>query len=323
MIKNKIKSNNDNNFVADFVFFFLNMSILVLLSLFIYRDSRVISRAVGGGLRLCYTTIIPAVFPFMILGDLVLSLMHFEKIGFIKRMFSRLFKIRGHAVNAFIIGALCGFPIGVKIAKELYLSEVISKEECERLIGFSNHASPSFVISAIGISMRKSAVQGLALYLIPIFASFIAAFLFSIGKSSPREKSIKNTEISEIKFSLTDSVKSAAENTLSVCGFIVIFSVIISLLSSFVGDEAFMLFISPFLEIGNSCKLISESRILTERVSFILSAFAIAFSGFSVHLQSKSILTGTDISMKKYYIMKLFSAFLSVISAFFLFPIIS
>ena len=306
--KNKIL-NCRTNFKAEFINLIVSLMLFIIgISLAVFF-SPAISEDVRSGLTLCYTAIIPSVFPFMILSDLMLSYMHFEKISFFRRLFSRLFKINGYAISALISGIICGFPVGVKVARELYLKGKITKCECERLISFSNNASPAFVISGVGYGLLGSLRLGVILYAITLSSSLISGILFSLF--SKYEKETVSEE--EIPFSLSQSVKNASLATLNVCGFITLFSVIIGLMKRLIKKDIILLFISPFLEIGNAAKIIATNTLFPFEASISLLAFARGVSGFSVHFQSKSILRDTDISMKHYYITKLFTGALSSI----------
>jgi len=306
---------NDKNAIirikckAEFADFFITVSIFIIAILLSFTFSPIISKSVLAGLSLCYTAIIPSVFPFMILSDLLLSTTHFENFKLLRKLFSRIFKINGCAISAFLAGTVCGFPIGPKLARELYLSGKISKNECERLIGFSNNASPAFVISGVGFALLDSTSLGIILYLVSVFSSVIIGFLSGIFQKTEEENLISKNA----SFSLTASVKSAAENTVTVCGFITVFSVIIGFLSYFIKNRTILAILSSFLEIGNAAKIIVSTDALPREVSISLLAFAISFSGLSVHFQSKNALSGCDVSMKKYYIMKLAAGALSAI----------
>ncbi len=323
MTKIIIKEKKRKKYRADFVNIIVNMSIILILILLVIYLSATLARSVSEGLNFVYNTIIPVVFPYMIISDILLTCLHVEKISFIRRLFEKLFHINGYAINAFLIGALCGFPMGVKTACDLYKKGIITRDECERLIGFSNYASPAFVIYGIGFTMFNSASVGIILYIIPLFSSLFTAIVFSQKKkeSSP----LYNTDL-HFKFSFSDSVKSAVFNTLTVCGFIIVFSMILGLIKTFIKKPYIIILLAPFLEIGNAAKIISESMLLTENSAFLLMLFAISFSGFSVHFQSKSQLFGTDISMRKYYEMKFISALISILfgilyMTFFLLPL--
>lgn len=311
MTKTIIKSESKRKNVADFVNLAFSMSVFLLALTLVTRLSPFVSSYVREGLSLCYMTIIPSVFPFMILSDAVFSFVHFEKIKACRKVFSSLFKINGYALSAFVCGALCGFPIGAKMAKDLYSANRINKDECERLIALSNNASPAFVISGIGAGLFKNVKYGIILYVISILSAIISCIVFSVNKPVQKD----NYADFPTDFSLSESVKKAAYNTLVICGFITFFSVILGILTSLIKNEIVISLLSVFLEVGNAVKHVSSSLFFSFTESFVLSAFAISFSGISVHLQTKSLLTDTDISMKKYYISKLFSGIIAAIFA--------
>lgn len=261
------------------------------------------------GLRLCFGAVVGAVFPFMIISDATVAFVRFEGVPFLRKAFERLFKINGYAISAFVIGLLCGFPLGVKVACELYKNGCISKAECERLIGFSNNTGPAFVISGIGAAMRGSVLDGIVLYLSAVAAACITGMLFSVGQHPSRDA----PNIKETKFDLTASVRAAGLNTVNICAFIVFFSVICGLVAQFVKNEAVASVIISFIEVSNAAKRISLCKAFSANLSLVLTSFAVSFSGISVHAQAKSLMSGLDISMKLYYREKLLQGALSAL----------
>ena len=276
--------------------------------------SKEIAAFVVEGLNLCANTIIASVFPFMIISDLISSYCRFKGASTVSRMFERVFKINGQAISGFICGCLCGFPVGVKVGVDLYKDGTISKSECERLIGFSNNAGPAFVIGGIGCLIRGSIQDGVVLYTTMIISAIVVGWIFGIG-----EKASKNVNYMENKpFNFAYTVKTASQNTLIICGFVTIFSVICGVVKMILKNDILYAAFIPLLEVGNAAKILGGTEFISRELSLILTAFAISFSGISVHMQSKSFLTTTDISMKKYYLMKLLEGLLSatIISIF-------
>lgn len=306
MKQNSKNLNFKTNFKAEIGFLLTSLSIFVFAMCLSTLFSPVISEGVRSGISFCISVIIPSAFPFMILADLLLYFMHFEKIKAARELFFRLFKINGYAISVLLTGLISGFPIGAKLARELYISGKISKKECERLIGFSNNASPAFVISGIGFGLLGSLKTGVFLYFISVISSLTAGLIWALF--AKREICVACDYSNS--FSFTNSIKSATKATLNICGFICFFSVIIDLLCKIIKSELALAVISSFLEVGNASRFITELN-LSYTIKLPLLAFAISFSGISVLFQSKSILSDTDISMKIYYVMKLFSGILS------------
>ena len=307
----KIKMQKNKKEKRRKVLLFLLVWASLVFSLFIAKD---ISVYIVDGLRLCAGTVIASVFPFMILTDLILHTQGFERIKFLRRGFELAFKINGYAINAFIIGITCGFPIGVKAAVELYKNKKISLEECQRLIGFANNTGPAFIIAGIGIGMRSSIKDGVILYISMLLSAFAIGIIFG-RKKEFKELSI---EYSCEPYDFSSSVKGAALNTLTVCGFVVLFSAICGVFRKVLKNDVITSFLLPLIEVTNASTALAKSKFLPDFISFLLTSFAISFSGFSVHLQASAFLRGTKISMKKYYLMKLIQGFLSVIFSFIL-----
>ncbi len=310
MKRNGEKLRLRRKYKAEYSNLLVSLIIFILSLCLIFHFSPKISSEVKKGLELCFAVIIPSVFPFTVLSDIMLSFMRFEEIGALRRAFFRIFKINGYALSAFLIGLISGFPIGVKIARELYLSGKISKNECERLIGFSNNAGPAFVISGIGFALLGSAKLGVFLYLVSMLSSVTVGFFSRFFATYEEEKAHQ----SEISFSFASSIKNATYSTVSICGFISFFSVVTGFISYALKNKNLVALFTSFLEIGNAANFIAKESTLPLPIKLSLLAFAISFSGLSVHMQAKSFLLDTDISMRKYYIMKIFSGSLSAVT---------
>ena len=55
-----------------------------------------------------------------------------------------------------ILGLLCGYPMGAKLAHDLYIDQQISRREGEYLLTFSCNASPAFIISYLSGILLKN-----------------------------------------------------------------------------------------------------------------------------------------------------------------------
>lgn len=311
-IRTKVRINERITVTAAFSVFVL--CLVFSISVFF---SEVIAEAIRTTLPLLTRVIIPSIFPFIILSDFLTAYVDFSSIKFINKLFEKIFKINGAATVAFIIGNLCGFPLGVRCAAKLYSSGKITKEECERLIGFANNTGPAFLISGIGAGMYGNLNLGLCLYFSMILSSLVVGIIFSLSKSPSDTNS--NFTLSNPHLDITESIRSAGLNTLSICSYILAFSCVGAVISKITGGGPVYLFTIPFIEIGSSTAILATygtGSVLT----LFLTGFAVGFSGLCVHFQAKSFLAGTDIKMKKYIIMKLIQGILCgmllLISAF-------
>ncbi len=281
---------------------------IIALILLLYGNES--KEAVIFGIKLSALSIIPAIFPFFILSDLLL-VSFTNSGGFARRLFERIFHISGSALPTFIIGLVCGFPLGVKGACELYKDKRISKEECERLSGFVNNPSLAFVISGVGLGMLGSIKHGVMLYFSVMLASIMTGYMFRIKRYK--------THISEYntkqKFNLTLSIKNAGQSSLLVSSYIIFFSMILGILSAVVKSSTLVSLLSPIFEVGNATKLLSANTAFSPVLTFSLIAFALGFSGLSVFMQAASFLP-PGISRKKILLMKITEGIISALIAF-------
>ena len=271
--------------------------------------------SVINGIKLSVFNIIPTLFPFLVLSDYWISVMSFGGDGFLGKAFRKFFKIDGIALSAFLAGIFCGFPLGVKTATDLYRSNRITKHEAERLCGFINNPSLAFVISGVGVGMYGSIEYGILLYISVILSSVIVGILFS--KNSI--KISKGNEISEQKFDLVLSIKSAGLSSLTISSYIIFFSAVLGLLLAVTKSDLIVTVISPLLEVGNATSMIAKNTEFTSLASRALCAFSLGFSGFSVHLQSFAFFPN-EFSKAKYLMMKLIQG---ILCALIILPLVS
>ena len=117
-------------------------------------------------------------------------------------------------------------------------------------------------------------------------------------------------------------------------GFVVVFSVIISILNStntlnflstfFKPLLAFLGFdlnfakplLSGIIELTNGVNSVANIHIKSISQNIVICAFLLGFGGFSVLLQVFSIASKTDLSVKKYFIGKLLQGFLAALYTF-------
>lgn len=275
-----------------------------------------ISHSVKSALSLCANVIIPSVFPFIILSDLLYAYTDFSSMNLLTRAFERIFKINKSGLYPFVLGMLCGFPLGVKCASELYRDGYLSRDEAERIIGFCNNTGPAFLVSGIGLGLRKSLKDGLLLYLVMVTSSIIVGMLFSIGHTKHESK---NTPPAFKQFSITCSIKNAGINTLNICSYLTFFACIVGMTRSAIGENFIYLLLIAFLEVGSATSILSKTKILSPHLSLSFSAFAVGFSGMSVHLQSISFLSDTGLRVRKYFLMKLLQGLISLVLIYILY----
>lgn len=318
--------------------------ILFIIGLMLFSNTNLM--AAKKGLTLWANSIVPSLFPFFVATEL-LSKTNF--VYFIGKFFNNImypfFNIPGEGSFALIMGLLSGYPVGAKIATNFRKNNVCSKEECERLLSFTNNSGPLFIIGSVGISMFGSSAIGFLLLISHILASITVGFIFKFWKYNKKSKTSSNTynskhsntlNISNLGEVLGNCITSSINTILMIGGFVVIFSVILSILNS--SNILYILcnlikpifdllhipqtfsagFISGIIEITNGLNIISSIPEKQLSINILLSSFILSLGGISVFLQVWSIVAKSDLSIKPYIYGKILQAIFSTIYTFIL-----
>lgn len=297
--------------------------------------------AVKSGLLLWTNSVVPSLFPFFVATEL---LMHTNIITLLGNLLNRymkpLFNIRGEGSFAFIMGIISGYPVGAKIASNFRQNNICSKEECERLLSFTNNSGPLFIIGTVGILMFKNTTIGILLFITHLLACITVGFIFrywkkdkntftTISTSKHANQSKKTASFSNLGEILAESISSSISTILLIGGFVVIFSSIIAIFKASGLLNSLTVILTPLfhflnldisfiqgiftgiLEITNGIHTISS--IACKKISFniILTAFLLGFGGISILLQVWSITSKTDLSIKPYVYGKLLHGLLA------------
>lgn len=300
------------------IFCFMSIFSLAL----VIRNSDVAIEYMSKGLMLCVRTVIPSLFPFMVISDLLVKSGAVSYLGRILKLPMKiLFGVSGEGGCAVLLGTLCGFPLGAKTAVAMYDTEKISLSELERLLTFSNNPSSAFIISAVGISLFGSKDIGVKLYVITLLSAFIVGVAQNIilhlsGKQRANvpcyaPRALKGS--AKHKFGIgtfTESITDSAFGIFKICAFVVFFTAFLGTLGS--AAESFNIpqelkaFVFGFFELTGG--MAQAAEIASEKTGTAVAAFISGWSGVSVHLQIMSICADRGISFKPYFLAKFFQA---------------
>ncbi len=292
----------------------------VLASLFmcalLIKNAELTIGFVKKGMENCFLTVIPSLFPFMIISEMLSEsgiLSFFGKFG--ERLSRKLFGLSSSAASAVLLGLLLGFPMGTKALVSLYDQGEISQSELERAIGFSGIPSFAFIVNAVGISLLGSKRLGIALYISALSAAIISGIIFKPRKVEPFSPHPQKTMtikkgLSEI---ITGAISSATNSTILLCAYVIFFSAVVGCISSGLGlVSAGGALLGSFLELSTGA---SSSAAIGGRLGIALCGFTIGWSGLSVHFQTAA-LVGTRLSNYfSYALSKLLQGMICCLSA--------
>ena len=277
----------------------------------VLRNSEAAIEYIGRGLTLCARTVIPSLFPFMVLSELLVSSGAGEALG---RLFSRLmqwlFGLSGAGASALFLGSMCGFPVGAKTAVGLLDRNAISKRECEHLLTFTSNPGSSFLITGVGMSLYGNRHLGVLLYATVLgssfFVGFLARFFLRRGEEPAEHPHFPSgLHIGGVE-TFTGAVSSAATGMLTVCAYVVFFSALTGALGCAVteggGGAAGYTILSGLLEMTGGISL--AATLPDPRWGLILTAVFAGWSGISVHCQVMTLCGGRGLSFKPYLLAK-------------------
>lgn len=258
-------------------------------------DAPRVRDAMEQALRLCATSVIPALFPFMAVSGLLLALGLGDVLSpYFAGLMTPLFRLPGCACGPLLLGLIGGYPIGAQTAGTLYRQGALTREEAERLLSFCNNSNPVFLLSVLGSGVFGSIRAGLWLWLIHIASALGVGLLFR-GRHTPPSSRSKALPLVSKNISMAsafvDAVRGAGIGMLSVCAFVIFFYVLASPLAALGGR------LGPAL-VG-TLELFSLTPLLTaDRFGFVLAATMSGWGGLSVLSQSAAVLDGTGLSLR-------------------------
>ena len=312
--------------------------------------------AVKNGLSLFANSIVPSLLPFFIATQMLMHTNIVSQLGnLLNPIMKPLFNVRGEGAFAFIMGIISGYPVGAKIAVNLRKNNICSKEECERLLSFTNNSGPLFIIGTIGITMFCNTMIGILLFVSHLLSSICVGIVFRFWKSKNNKKiksnkinnnkintnlnyinNYKNIDLSNLGEVIAESITSSISTIFMIGGFIVVFSAIISILNASQITNIVIYTLSPIFkllnieplfikglftglfEITNGINLISNIHIKNISLNLVFISFLLGFGGISVMLQVLSIVSKTDLSFRPYIVGKLLHGIISAVLTYIL-----
>lgn len=289
---------------------FFNLLILIFPELTI--------KSAAKGLQLWYNSALPSLLPFIISINI---LKHTPAPLYISKIFEpitkRLFNVSGIGVFPIVMGMLSGYPLGAKLCCELYSENKLSKEQAQHILCFSNNSGPLFITGTVGAIFLNNVSAGWFLMVIHYISAIIIGIITAKKTNNINSKNIirKKQECLYIGRILSESLENSIEAIVMIGGYIILFSIITGYISPLIENKALKGVICGIFEITQGCSIISKTN------NMFIIAGLISWGGLSIHAQSLSYITKTDLSPLKYIFCKLLQSVISVMLFFTLYPI--
>ncbi len=254
----------------------------------------------AAGLSLCAETLIPALFPFMVLSSLLLESRFAGLFSFLNPFLKLLHIQSGKACAALVCGLLGGFAPGAKAVDSLYRSGELTRREAEQMLICCVIAGPGFVVNGIGVMMLKSADAGWLLFLSQLGAQAVCAVAASFlmrgrhgafartGGGQDADEAESPHEHTAGKASFSGAVRSSVSAVLMLCGTVTFFSFLTHLLTPAGADPALRYLSSVFLEVTSACRSACETN---GPYRSALCCAALSLMGGCVFLQVRALVS--------------------------------
>ncbi len=316
--------------ISSFIAFFL----LFLFGGVIVRHPAEVAVSVKDALFLCADSVIPALFPFFVISNLLISL----DIGtfcekYLRKITKPLFGISAFLSPALALGLIGGYPVGAITCAETYSQKLCTKEDAERALAFCNNCGPAFILGAIGSGVFSSGKTGTVLLIIHVLSALSVGVLFRFfyppasTEAAFSQSLTRNTPC--VAKALTTAVAKALSSSLSISAYVVLFSALVRMMTilgifPFIGSLAEKLFgcsreIATAFTSGifeMTVGSFSLSRCASPSTAFVLISALLGWGGLSVHAQALSFISDTDLSVKNYFCGKIMHGALSGLLAY-------
>lgn len=302
--------------------------IIIFLTFFMIINPSETVAAASNGFKLWYSVLVPALLPFFIVTELMVNLGLVRFIGVILEPIIRpIFKLPGSSSVVIVMGFTSGFPMGAILCKKLYEEKMLTADETERLVSFTNNSSPLFIIGAVGVGMFGSPVYGYLLAVSHYLANLLIGIIWSFKASSPAKNNPQTypfkTAYQELLLTKTksmgkllgDAIKNSLNNIIAIAGFIIFFSVLVKMLVIWNILDWFALTLAYFIPhitpqlayglgmgifeitLGINTIAMTNSEIL---IKLVVVSIILAFSGLSIIAQVMSVVAATPVRLSFY-----------------------
>ena len=275
--------------------------------LILILDSKTALSGANSGITLCSQSVIPSIFPFLILTGVLLPLLSGKQSGML-RPISRLLRIPQGTESIFLMGLLGGYPTGALMVTQAWKNGQLKRDDARRMLAFCSNAGPSFLFGILG-SKFPNAWMLWVLWLIHIVSAVLTAVLLP----GPHSKFAGNIAAPSVTW--TDSLKNAVRTMAYICGWVVFFRVVIAFLDRWVLwllPVSARVIVYGILELANGC--CNLNYIASDGLRFVICSGILAFGGVCVMMQTASV-TGS-LGLGYYLPGKLLQMAFSIILSF-------
>ena len=289
------------------IFQSIGMIVLFFIMLLFPKD---VFEGASSGLLLWFQIILPTLFPFLLISNLLLSTGSMDILAnVLGKPFSYIFGVSKSSCFSIVTGFLCGYPMGAKTAADLVRKNYISKNEGEYLLSFCNNGSPVFIINFIvwkTLKRNDLILPTMTILMIsPVIISFLTRRFYKFDKRPGKKK---NYAVKWDFGEIDEAIMNGFEIMVKVGGYIMLFSVLLILCGKIENTSAFYSVLLSSLEMTNGLHMLGSKELAFEIKYPAVLALA-SFGGWCSIAQTKCVVQNSGFRIGRYIIEKLAVAF--------------
>lgn len=272
--------------------------------------SGIVREAVYGALTLCVRSVVPALFPFLILNALWVESGLAARLSWMLRGAASALLGVGCCSTPLLLGLIGGYPVGAGCIGAMARRGECTREEGERMLCFCCNTGPSFLAVGVGGAMLGSVRAGWLLYGAQVLSALCTGVLLRVllGRVEGAPGTVRPPALRWDAALPVRAVSDAAPAMLKICGFAAAFGVLPALLGA--AGEGLGHPLSPlgralltgFFEVSGGC---AAAAGLGGRAALTLCGCLCGWGGVSVHLQCRAALEGSGLRMRGFAAVRL------------------
>ncbi len=298
---------------------------VALLFVLLTAFSRPCAAGALAALERCGSTLIPSLFPFLVLCGFAVRCGFAQRCGRLFAPLTRaLFCLPGCTAAVILTAWIGGYPVGARGIRSLLDRGAITAEQAARMSCFCVGAGPGFLVAAVGEGIFHSTALGLLLLAAQLFSALILGVVTGISArrngTLPTEKEA-SSHPEPAGEALVSSVADGTQAMLSLCAFVVLFGAFLGLCGQLrlpallaaalkplgVPVPAGTALLPVLLEVCSGAAAAAASA----ETALFLTAFALGWGGLCVHFQIFSILGRTPYSRARFFFFRFLHGLIS------------
>ena len=281
------------------------ISIFVLIELIVKKS--IIYAAIMDALNMWVNNLIPALFPFFIISDILINYNITDYIPKIIKIFcKKIFRINEEMLTILLLSVISGFPSNARNTRMLYDKGAITIAEANHILIFSHFANPVFILTTVAVFFLHNEKMGIILLITHYLSNFILGVCFRGNISCSNMKKSKNDISKNGGTIFVEAIRRASDTIITICGIVIVFLMLSQIvISTFKITGYAAAIVKGIFEITIGIEALSN-LLVKDIYKVVIASMFLAFGGISVHIQVFSQIAGTDIKYLYFFMGRMY-----------------